>query len=53
MAIGTDVAIETFDLATTPRRELNARLHALAGAADAAVWEPEPAKVYVWERERV
>jgi methylamine---glutamate N-methyltransferase subunit A len=25
----------------------------LPGAADAAVWEPEPAKVYVWERERV
>jgi len=34
MAIGTDVAVETFDLATSPRRELNARLHALAGAAD-------------------
>jgi glutamate synthase domain-containing protein 1 len=25
----------------------------LPGAADATVWEPEPAKVYVWERERV
>ena len=25
----------------------------LPGAADAAVWEPEPAKVYLWERERV
>jgi len=25
----------------------------LPGAADAAVWEPEPARVYVWERERV
>jgi methylamine---glutamate N-methyltransferase subunit A len=25
----------------------------LPGAQDAAVWEPEPAKVYVWERERV
>ena len=33
----TDVAVETFDLATSPRRELNARLHALAGAA-----EPSP-----------
>jgi glutamate synthase domain-containing protein 3 len=34
MAIETDVAVETFDLAAAPRRELNARLHALAGAAD-------------------
>jgi glutamate synthase domain-containing protein 1 len=25
----------------------------LPGAADAAMWEPEPARVYVWERERV
>ena len=25
----------------------------LPGAQDAQVWEPEPAKVYVWERERV
>jgi glutamate synthase domain-containing protein 1 len=25
----------------------------LPGAQDAEVWEPEPAKVYVWERERV
>ena len=25
----------------------------LPGAEDAEVWEPEPAKVYVWERERV
>jgi methylamine---glutamate N-methyltransferase subunit A len=25
----------------------------LPGAEDAQVWEPEPAKVYVWERERV
>jgi glutamate synthase domain-containing protein 1 len=25
----------------------------LPGASDAAVWEPEPAQVYVWERERV
>jgi methylamine---glutamate N-methyltransferase subunit B len=33
----TDVAVESFDLATSPRRELNARLHALAGAA-----EPSP-----------
>ena len=32
MAIGTDVAAETVDLATAPLRELNARLHALAGA---------------------
>jgi methylamine---glutamate N-methyltransferase subunit B len=32
----TGVAVETFDLATSPRRELNARLHALAGAADPA-----------------
>ena len=39
MAIGTDVAAETFDLATAPRRELNARLHALAGVAD-----PQPAR---------
>jgi methylamine---glutamate N-methyltransferase subunit B len=38
MAIETDVAVETFDLATSPRRELNARLHALAGVAD-----PQPA----------
>jgi len=37
MATGTDVAAETFDLA--PRRELNARLHALAGVAD-----PQPAR---------
>ena len=39
MATGTDVAAETFDLATAPRRELNARLHALAGVAD-----PQPAR---------
>jgi amidophosphoribosyltransferase len=26
---------------------------ALPGARDAAVWEPEPARVYVWERARV
>jgi methylamine---glutamate N-methyltransferase subunit B len=39
MAIETDVAVETFDLATDPRRELNARLHALAGVAD-----PQPAR---------
>jgi glutamate synthase domain-containing protein 1 len=26
---------------------------ALPGAPDAVVWEPEPAQVYVWERERV
>ena len=32
MAAQTDVAVETVDLATTTRRELNARLHALAGA---------------------
>jgi glutamate synthase domain-containing protein 3 len=38
MATEIDVAVETFDLATTPRRELNARLHALAGAA-----APQPA----------
>ena len=25
----------------------------LPGAADAVVWEPEPAQVYLWERERV
>ena len=25
----------------------------LPGAADAVVWEPEPAQVYIWERERV
>jgi len=25
----------------------------LPGASDAAVWEPEPAQVYVWEREKV
>jgi methylamine---glutamate N-methyltransferase subunit B len=30
MAIEADVAVETVDLQTTPRRELNARLHALA-----------------------
>jgi glutamate synthase domain-containing protein 3 len=34
MAIEIDVAVETFDLASTPRRELNARLHALAAQAD-------------------
>jgi len=34
----TGVEVETFDLASSPRRELNARLHALAGAA-----EPAPA----------
>jgi glutamate synthase domain-containing protein 3 len=34
MTIEFDVAVETFDLATTPRRELNGRLHALAGAAN-------------------
>ena len=39
MATETDVAVETFDLATSPRRELNARLHALAGAAE----PPQPA----------
>jgi glutamate synthase domain-containing protein 3 len=39
MTIDADVAVETVDLATTPRRELNARLHALAGS-DA----PEPAR---------
>jgi glutamate synthase domain-containing protein 3 len=39
MPIEIDVAAETFDLATTPRRELNARLHALAG-----VEEPQPAR---------
>jgi glutamate synthase domain-containing protein 3 len=39
MATETDVAVETFDLATTPRRELNGRLHALAGAAD-----PQPGR---------
>ncbi len=38
MAADTDVAVETFDLATNPRRELNARLHALAGHA-----APQPA----------
>jgi glutamate synthase domain-containing protein 3 len=38
MATEIDVAVETFDLATIPRRELNARLHALAGEAD-----PQPA----------
>jgi methylamine---glutamate N-methyltransferase subunit B len=38
MATGTDVAVETFDLAASPRRELNARLHALAGQSD-----PQPA----------
>jgi glutamate synthase domain-containing protein 3 len=32
------VAVETFDLAVSPRRELNARLHALTGAA-----QPSPA----------
>ena len=35
MATDTDVAVETFDLATNERRELNARLHALAGRDDA------------------
>jgi methylamine---glutamate N-methyltransferase subunit B len=39
MATETDVAVETFDLAATPRRELNARLHALAGQGD-----PRPAR---------
>ena len=39
MATGTDVAVETFDLATRRARELNARLHALAGRAD-----PQPAR---------
>ena len=38
MATEIDVAVETFDLAASPRRELNGRLHALAGAAD-----PQPA----------
>jgi methylamine---glutamate N-methyltransferase subunit B len=38
MATETDVAVETFDLATTARRELNGRLHALAGQSD-----PRPA----------
>jgi glutamate synthase domain-containing protein 3 len=35
----TGVAVETFDLAVSPRRELNARLHALAGAA-----QPSPGR---------
>ena len=39
MAAETDVAVETFDLATSPRRELNERLPALAG-----VDEPQPAR---------
>ena len=38
MAADTDLAVETFDLAVSPRRELNARLHGLAGEAD-----PQPA----------
>ena len=38
MAADTDVAAESVDLASTPRRELNSRLHALAGQA-----EPAPA----------
>jgi methylamine---glutamate N-methyltransferase subunit B len=33
MAADTGLAVETVDLAATPRRELNARLHALAGDA--------------------
>jgi len=36
MAADTDVAVETVDLASTPRRELNARLHALAAQPDPA-----------------
>jgi glutamate synthase domain-containing protein 3 len=39
MATETDVAVETFDLAANPRRELNGRLHALAGISD-----PQPAR---------
>ncbi len=39
MAAETGVAVETVDLAVMPRRELNARLHALAGAE-----HPEPAR---------
>jgi methylamine---glutamate N-methyltransferase subunit B len=39
MAIEADVAVETVDLQTTPRRELNARLHALAGTDP-----PEPSQ---------
>ena len=38
MAADTDLAVETFDLATSPRRELNQRLHDLAGQSD-----PQPA----------
>jgi glutamate synthase domain-containing protein 3 len=38
MAAETGLAVETFDLATNPRRELNARLHALAGSE-----QPQPA----------
>jgi glutamate synthase domain-containing protein 3 len=38
MAANADVAVETFDLAVSPRRELNQRLHDLAGQA-----EPQPA----------
>ena len=38
MAADTDLAVETFDLATSPRRELNQRLHDLAGRS-----EPQPA----------
>jgi glutamate synthase domain-containing protein 3 len=34
MAANTDVAVETVDLASTSRRDLNARLHGLAGQPD-------------------
>jgi glutamate synthase domain-containing protein 3 len=36
MATTPDTAVETFDLATEPRRELNGRLHALAGSENPA-----------------
>ena len=36
MATTQETAIETFDLAIDPRRDLNARLHALAGVEDPA-----------------
>ena len=49
MAVGSGLEAAEFDLAVTPLSELNAALH----ANDAQMWEPEPAKVYVWERERV
>ena len=35
MATGTEPAVEVVDLAQTPLRELNARLHAAADAPDA------------------